>query len=493
MRTFPLYDPKVHSILLFRLPKGKEKEAQTLVSGELSAFDGNKLEVSFKGDWCLIEACRDAQSTSKDVSEVSPEMLKYRYDELMDLRRKLSERLNAITGGVRTYNYTLITCGSRDRIWLKTYSDVSFLYKDKADEGQDVLQTNIAYLNRILNRRGEIIVNSLKQSKVGTTLYVLAPPTSGYEQGLPRDMVIEVNLADLRTGSSYNDVPVNVSNSTPYGSDSPPEKKLYQMRQNYLVNMLAVRSKLNELFLAQSQFLEMKETDVRAIYLGGKTLNDQIFNLQNRINEQMKRYVPKDDEKTKERRFLERETFKIEKELLTDASIRFSNVSEVEHQIMRMTSRLNYVEGRVNELVRSILLEHEDSGFETSGKTLGDLTIREIEAEHLGLSNLLQELSRSRDILSSTIDVLRTFIDTRQRETSEDMGRLMNVLFLIFACIGIADALGNFVILAVQFIFLRGDPTWDEVLSATSLGLFITLFPILIAILVLVLYFRKMR
>jgi hypothetical protein len=250
---------------------------------------------------------------------------------------------------------------------------------------------------------------------------------------------------------------------------------------------------LNELFLAQSQFLEMKETDVRAIYLGGKTLNDQIFNLQNRINEQMKRYVPKDDEKTKERRFLERETFKIEKELLTDASIRFSNVSEVEHQIMRMTSRLNYVEGRVNELVRSILLEHEDSGFETSGKTLGDLTIREIEAEHLGLSNLLQELSRSRDILSSTIDVLRTFIDTRQRETSEDMGRLMNVLFLIFACIGIADALGNFVILAVQFIFLRGDPTWDEVLSATSLGLFITLFPILIAILVLVLYFRKMR
>ncbi|MCU0798302.1 MAG: hypothetical protein MUC62_01350 [Candidatus Thermoplasmatota archaeon] len=493
MRTFPLYDPKVYSILMFRLPKGREAEVQRTVGSELATLEGNKLEISYKGDWCIIESNRGAQSTAKDVSEVSPEMLKYRYDELMDLRRKLAEKLNVLTGGVRTYNYTLITCGSRERVWLKTFSDVSFLYKDKIEEEQEVLQTNVAYLNRILNRRGEIIVNSLRHSKVGTTLYVLAPPPTGYEHGLPRDMVIEVNLSDLRTSGTYSEMPIAVSNSTPYGQDSPPEKRLYQMRQNYLINILAVKSRLMELFLAQSQFLDMKETEVKGIYLNGKAQNDQIFSLQNRINEQMKLYVPKDDTNVKKKTFLERETYKTEKELLTDASIRFSNVSEVEHQIMRMSSRLNFMSGKVQDIARSILLEHEDTGFGSGSSSIGDLTLKEIDAEQLGLTSLLQELSRSRDILSSTIDVLRTFIDTRQRETSEDMSRLMNVLFLIFACIGIADALGNFVILGVQFLFLQDDPTWAEVLSATSLGLFITLFPILIAIIVLVLYFRKMR
>jgi hypothetical protein len=103
----------------------------------------------------------------------------------------------------------------------------------------------------------------------------------------------------------------------------------------------------------------------------------------------------------------------------------------------------------------------------------------------------MSELSHSRDILSSNIDVLRTFIDTRQREVSEDMSRLMNLLFLVFACIGLADALGNFVILAIEYAYLQGSPSFYTVLQYSALGLVITLLPLLMAALFLYYYFKN--
>lgn len=495
MRSVLLYDSKIYSIILLKVVPESEKKLLSVIREQAPRMGDTKMDISFKSGWAIIELMKDASPSSKDFTEVSPEYLKMRYDEVSTISRKVMDKIGKFgMPGCHPHNYKLFTNGSRDNVWLKTYSDMTFLYKDRKADQPEILQTNISYLNRILLGKGEVMVNSIKHGKVGASLYMLGRSGQTSESNFPKDMVMEINISDISTSQGYGEGPINIAGSTPYGGGEGPEKRLYQTRQNYLINLLAMKSKLMELFLIQSQFLDMKQGELNKVSDRGKSLKDDIYQLQNDINEHMKLYIPKDDrkkKKKKEKDFLARESFQKEKELLTTASVRFSLVSEVEHEIMRNTSLLLEMDQRTRDTTNSLSLGSEDLSLEGVGYTLGEITIKQMEKDRRDLLTLLEELSHSRDILSSTIEVLRTFIDTRQREVSEDMSRLMNLLFLVFACIGLADALGNFVILVLDRGYLNDDPTLMEVFQYGSFGMMMTLLPLLIAAIFLYLFFKK--
>jgi hypothetical protein len=497
LRTFPLYDPKIYSIIIFKPEEGKEKAVLKSLKKEFLLMKGVKCDISLKDNWGLLEISIDVDPKSKGPVEVSPDLIKVKYDEMAGHRKKVIERIQPLIseGGIVHY-YTLVICGSSEKSWIKTYSDISFLYKErKQDEQVNLLQSNVSYLNRIMNRTGEVLINTIQHGKLSSGLYILGNPQGRIPSEFPKDFVLEMDMGDIRTLSTYGDSPIEVSPSTPYADGDPGEKRLYQMRQTYLINLMAVKSKIIDLFLIQAQFLEMKRTDLSRIFDKGKSLKEQIFQLQNNINNHMKSYIPKEKEKGKksrEKNFLDRESFETEKELLTRASVRFSLVSEVEHEIMRYSSFIQEMIQKIQEISKALNLEAQSLSIEGSSLSISDTTKKRIEANSRDLDNLLKELSHSRDILSSTIEVLRTFIDTRQREVSEEMSRLMNVLFLVFACIGLADALGNFVILAIEYIFFE-DATVGEILQWSSFGLMVTLLPLLIAVIFLVMFFQRRK
>jgi hypothetical protein len=497
LRTFPLYDPKLYSIIIFKPQQGKEKDVLESLKNEFPKLKGVKCDLSLKDDWVLLEISLDIDPRSKGPADVSPDLIKVKYTEMDAYRKKITDRIQPfITKGGSIHNYTLVTCGSGEKAWIKTYSDISFLYKEsRQDEHINLLQSNVSYLNRIMNRTGEVVINTIQHGKLSSGLYILGHPQGRTPSEFPKDLVLEMDMGDIRTLSTYGDSPIEVSPSTPYGDGSPGEKRLYQMRQTYLINLMAVKAKIMELFLIQAQFLEMKRSDLNILFDKGRSLKEQIFQLQNNINNHMKSYIPKEKEKGKkgkEKNFLDRESFETEKELLTRASVRFSLVSEVEHQIMRYSSHIQEIIQKIQEISKALNLEAQSLSIEGSSLSISDTTKKRIEANSRDLDNLLKELSHSRDILSSTIEVLRTFIDTRQREVSEEMSRLMNVLFLVFACIGLADALGNFVILAIEYIFFE-DASVGEILQWSSFGLMVTLLPLLIAVIFLVMFFQRKR
>jgi hypothetical protein len=198
-----------------------------------------------------------------------------------------------------------------------------------------------------------------------------------------------------------------------------------------------------------------------------------------------------DRKSKKKQKFLDKETFTTEKGLLTRASVQFSLVSEVENEIMRSMNRIQEFEDKLRDRERSLALSSGSFVGDEANLTLADLPVRNIEQERRSLKVISDELMHSREILTSTIEVLRTFIDTRQREVSEDMSRLMNLLFLVFACIGLADALGNFVILVLQYGYLQDDPSRMEVFRVTSFGLVLTLIPLLLSAVFIYRYFKK--
>jgi hypothetical protein len=498
LRTYPLYDPKIYSIVIFRSKEGEDVKSLDMIKKEFQGSKGIKCDITFKDSWWIIELSLQVSTESKGTVEVSPDLIKVKITELMEHKKKLVEKLQPfIIDGGEINHYTLVTCGSNEKVWMKTFSDISFLYKDsKQNERLDLLQSNISYLNRILNRTGEIAVNSIQHGKLSSSIYIMGNPQGRLQSMFPRDMVIEMDMGDIRSITTYGESPIEVSPSTPYGEGDPKDKKEYQMRQNYLINLMAVKAKLVELFLIQSQYADMKDRDLHDLFTNGRSLKDKIFQLQYNINNHMQLYIPKDKEKSKkgkEKDFLDRESFETEKELLTRASVQFSLVSEVEHKIMRLSSSIQVITQKIDDISTSLNLKPETVSLEGLSQSISDETKRQIDASSRELSNLLNELSHSRDILSSTIEVLRTFIDTRQREVSEEMSRLMNVLFLVFACIGLADALGNFVILGIEYIYFDEGTTVGEVLQWSSFGLMLTLLPLLIAVIFLVLFFKKKR
>jgi hypothetical protein len=302
-----------------------------------------------------------------------------------------------------------------------------------------------------------------------------------------------VDLGEISKSSSYGDAPITVTPSSPYSTEKTEDKRSYQMKQNYLISLMALKGKLIDIFVLQSEFQNLRSNKVSQVDGKGRDLKEQIFKLQNSINEHMMVYIPKPDEKkrSKEKDFLEKETYEKEKQLLTEASVRFSMLSEVEHEIMRVSSNLNDIVLRTKDVIRSLDLKTSDVSLEGISYSWGELSIREIEKEDRTLRALMEELSHSRDILSSNIEVLRTFIDTRQREVSEDMSRLMNLLFLVFACIGLADALGNFVILVLEKGYLTGETDIWTVISYGALGMVFTLLPLLLAAVFIYWYFKK--
>ncbi|MGA1865848.1 MAG: hypothetical protein ACMUFK_00105 [Thermoplasmatota archaeon] len=492
-----MYGPKVYSIILFRPEKGKEKQILEFLRTNYPNTSGIKCDPSIKEDMVLIELSTEVQPDARGPVEVSPDLIKMKYDEITAYRKSIIEKLHPhMNNKGSTHFYNLFVCASNEKVWLRTYSDISFLYKerDRMEEDLDLLQSNISYLNRIMNRTEQLMINSIQHGKISSSLYVMGQPQGGTKDILSHDMVLELDMGDIRSLGTYGDFPIQISANSPYGRESPNEKTLYQIRQTYLINMMAIKSKLIDLFIILSKFNDLKRTELKDILSNGKDLKDQIFQLQNNIHTHMQIYTPtaRVKKKKKEKDFLERESFETEKELLTRASIRFSLVSEVEHQIMRYSSKMQDMYQGVAEVASSISLRGQTASIDDLSQTIGGIMQRSIETTRRDLNILLEELSHSRDILSSTIEVLRTFIDTRQREVSEEMSRLMNVLFLVFACIGLADALGNFVILAIEYIFFD-DPTVSEVLEWSSFGLMITLLPLLIAVIFLVMFFSKRK
>ncbi len=232
MRTLTLYDPKIYSIFIFSLRESKEKELQGSLKRILDKDPALRGDISMKEGMAVLEVMMDIVPGSKGPVEISPDLLKIKTGEMAQKKKKVTETLTPfLKEGSRIHNYTLYTCGSNNRTWLRTYSNISFLYQEKKENNLDILQTNISYLNRILNRTGEVIVNSITHGKISGALYILGRAQGRKSKKFLKDMVIELEMGDVREKSLYGESPIEVSPSTPHGAENIEDNKSYQIRQ----------------------------------------------------------------------------------------------------------------------------------------------------------------------------------------------------------------------------------------------------------------------
>jgi len=486
LRTFQQFDPKVSGILLFRAKHGSEQEIASSVHKAVLGREGVKLEQSNREGWTVIEVTKDLSPDNQRFSSISPDLYKVRSDELKSIITRTKEGLSSyLADGSKITVVNLFTCGTKDSAWLRNYSDVTFLYKDGSgfETGMENIsgetyQSNIAYLNRVMNLQGKVLVNNIKHGGVGGNVYLL-----GYrpEQSNQHDLMIELDMSTLRTVEAYQHPWIVVKGINTYGKDNECDPEPCLRMHNYLITLLGIKSKLIDLLLLSAQMEVMILREVGSLTAKGNSLLDEIFALQNAINDHMKTYGPGGASERKREKGRDKVVYVTEKSLLTKASVHFSMVSEVENAILRISGRMMDLEERMMERSSSLSMQYDPRSTEESRLTLGDVNLKRIEQEKRSLSSVSEELIHSRVILTSTIEVLRTFIDTRQREISEDTNKLMNVIFLVLAVFGLADALGNFVVVILQYGYLQGEPSMGDVWVVTLIGMALTLVPLLIS------------
>ncbi len=503
MRTFPLFDPKIYSISIFKLKEGEDAKVQEIIQNLFLKRKDVKLNIMKKEKWSVIEIVMDIQRGGHVIVEVTPDLFKIQYDNIKLMNRSLKDALAPfIIEDCGHYNFNLMTCGSRDNIWMHNYSTASLLIDDDDDAPfiggeattpqENIFQTNIAYLNRIMNRKGGVLVNSLKHNNIDATLFSLGTADQRRERTFPTEFLLQLDTSQLGDRKSYSSGQFTLTNNSPYTTPQKDDKNVYLEKQEYLINLLAIKAKLVELLLTRCNTKELFEGEYTYIQKRGNFLKDDIFDLQNRINSHMKVYMPDKNAKKKDSDFLDRENYDNEKELLTTASIRFTLISEVEHRIMRIRSQMNVMKEDIHDMGDQLAMKGEASTTDMNPQSISDHLIRNLDIMEEYMMSLSGELTHSRDILSSTIDVLRAFIDTRQREASEDMSRLMNLLFLVFACIGLADALGNFVVFAMEYYFFHEKNIYQAIQPALA-SLFLTFLPLTIGVIFILIYFKKKR
>jgi hypothetical protein len=143
-----------------------------------------------------------------------------------------------------------------------------------------------------------------------------------------------------------------------------------------------------------------------------------------------------------------------EESLLEKASIYFSNLTSIDYVLVEaMHSKQEYQ--RELETASSSLGLERNRALTTPDSieaipTLVDEFKRYYETIGYSFENLKNELEHTQTTLRNAVDVLKTFLEEKQRKISEASSKRINTLVIIFACFGLADALGNFVIFYLQ-------------------------------------------
>lgn len=144
----------------------------------------------------------------------------------------------------------------------------------------------------------------------------------------------------------------------------------------------------------------------------------------------------------------------VEESLLEKASIYFSKLTSIDYILVEAIHSKQEYQRELESASSALGLEHNRALTTPDSieaiPTLIDEFKRYYETIGFSFENLKTELEHTQSTLRNAVDVLKTFLEEKQRKISEASSKRINALVIIFACFGLADALGNFVIFYLQ-------------------------------------------
>ena len=167
-----------------------------------------------------------------------------------------------------------------------------------------------------------------------------------------------------------------------------------------------------------------------------------------------------------------------EEKLLFEASRYFSLLTELNHVLAsanyQCQKALTMVERMTLELGLVPMTLPTETNKETSSLSL---EFKQFSASiNTNFQNLTVELEHTQSTIRNTVDILKTFLESEQRVVSQKSSEAINWIVIVFAGLGLADALGNFVIFWLQGGSAYQAISWFFIIMIVLFTVIITLY-----------------
>jgi hypothetical protein len=366
--------------------------------------------------------------------------------------------------------YQMIITGTEKDYWTKSEIDI---HKFKIDVGGAERQfkltdleseSNLSIFNKELFGSKYLRGDMLGNLKLPTTLFGLGNIIADDFHPISRTYLL------------------NLSVNTIHQDDNEAlskQNKLYRLTINTVIsnfgNLLVYIAKLTDLYNDEYNTIQSNSNEIR----------DKALDLQIRINELLTSQSEKSSSKStsskKKKNDNENDLLTTrgwEENLLLKASRHFSKLTEINQILAKANYQRQDAAMNIEKMTSTLGLTPIKYYIETEKEisSLG-LELKQFsKSVNYYFQNLKDELDHSQTTIRDTVDILKTFLESEQRFVSQKSSEAINWIVIVFAGLGLADALGNFVIFWLE----GGSPYqamfWFFIILITLIIIIVTLY-----------------
>ncbi len=339
--------------------------------------------------------------------------------------------------------HQMIITGSEKDYWTRSEIDIHKFKIDMNGMGKSLRlsdlesETNLAIFTKEMLGTKRIRGDRLNSLKLPTTLYGLGSINSSEESNqIPKIFLLNIAIENS----------VNIKEK-----DVAMQNKQLSIAINTVIsnlgNLLAHMGKLTDLYKDEYKSIQSKSNEIR----------DQALELQIKINNALKKIGKSKDSSLDSWRKNDEDDEVVlyhgwEEKLLLKASRYFSLLTEINQVLARVNYQRHDAAMNIEKSISNLGLSPIKYVAET-GKEITSLSLdlkQFSESINYYFQNLKLELDHSQSTIRNTVDILKTFLESEQRIVSQKVGELFNWIVIVFAGLGLADALGNFVIFVLE-------------------------------------------
>jgi len=364
--------------------------------------------------------------------------------------------------------YHLLQVGSEEDYWFETRIDVDRLKMTDGSKERSLREisskSRLEILIEHLGNFPKLLGNRIRGTKNETLIFGLGSSSSesGLEE-IPRTYMLIVSI-----GGFY----------------SNREQELIEIESYYSQTSRLVSSNFGKFLLYHSKLSALHNIGYMEANVRSTEIKTRAQRLQREINALIRESQKIRKEKVmagtnwylSDKKSRKKEDF--DEGLLYNASIYFSQITELLQTVSNAIYLVKENAYYLNKTSNSLGLEPSKNPLsleKTEHVSLMEEFKQFSEQVNHAFESLKLEIESTQQSLRNTVDVLKTFLEGKQRQESTRSGKTLGLLTIVFACFVFVDMISNYII-----YILESDTRSYEVVSETIIAMIITLWPSLI-------------
>lgn len=475
--SFRMFKPiLVHYIFLWKTKPGVSFKETILNFQSVDIYNKylRDLEILDDREYIIIQLQMDLKPTMDSSSndgwaDITTKDIK----RVMSLTRKLTDKWisspKTKNSGLKLIGTSqIIITGADEDYWVKPRIDI---HKFKIDMngldrsmrlGDIEAENKLMVFSKALFGGKHVLGDRLENIKLPTTIYGLGKSDSDDFDRLPQlfllSLTVNSNLNNKEAGEVQN--------------------------KKFRLSVNSVIASFGRLFIYMAKLLDLNKDEYPVISKQSHQIRDNSLKLQMKINDLLVTKSDKSLPSSTQQRQLKVESDEklgyigMEENLLLKASRYFSILTEINQVEARANYHRQDATTKMEKLSQTLGLTPIPLSTETNNEipSLNGELKQLSNSIDFNFQNLKIELEHSQTTIRNTVDILKTFLESEQRMVSQKSSEAINWIVIVFAGLGLADALGNFVIFWLEGGSWFSAMFWFFVIIVTLILVIVTLY-----------------